>query len=74
LAKKFGVEAFPKLVVVPGSDASKHVKHEGKIKKEELISFLGEHSLKEKKAPRPLRKCLLRNSRLRFWKTPSICG
>ena len=48
LAAKFGVDSFPKLVVVPGSDVAKAVKHDGKLKKEELHAFLETHALKEK--------------------------
>ena len=43
------MEAAPKLVVVPGSDASKGVPHDGKLKKEELQGFLQKHALAEKK-------------------------
>ena len=49
LAEKFGVKEFPKLVAVPGTDPSQSVFHNGKIKKEELLSFISSHSLKEKK-------------------------
>jgi hypothetical protein len=36
LAGKFGVEGSAKLVVVPGTEAEKHVVHEGKLKKDQL--------------------------------------
>mmetsp|Transcript_16509 Transcript_16509/g.40319 ORF Transcript_16509/g.40319 Transcript_16509/m.40319 type:complete len:688 (-) Transcript_16509:96-2159(-) len=49
LASKFGVEEFPKVVALTGSDPSKAVKHEGKIKSAEIAEFLGAHALKEKK-------------------------
>ena len=47
LAAQFGVESFPALVAVKGSDPKAAVKHTGKIKKEELLAFLGEHALAE---------------------------
>jgi len=49
LMSRFMVESGPKLVVVPGSDVEKHVKHDGKLKKDELQTFLSTHALKEKK-------------------------
>jgi len=55
LADKFGVESSPKLVVIPGKDVSKAMKHEGKIKKEEIQSFLASHALPaDKKEDDPL--------------------
>ncbi|EKX38962.1 hypothetical protein GUITHDRAFT_165054 [Guillardia theta CCMP2712] len=55
LASKFGVESSPKLVVIPGKDASKAMKHEGKIKKEEIQSFISSHALPaDKKQDDPL--------------------
>jgi len=49
LVSQFGVESTPKLVIVPASDATQNVKHEGKLKKEELQAFLTAHALKERK-------------------------
>lgn len=48
LAAKFGIDSFPKLVVVPGSDIAKAVKHDGKLKKDELQGFLDTHALAKK--------------------------
>ena len=50
LAAKFGVEEFPKLVAIEGSDASKAVLHEGKLKQNEVAEFMFKHALKEKRA------------------------
>lgn len=49
LAAKFGVDEFPKLVAVAGSDASKAVVHEGKLKQGEVAEFMDKHALKEKR-------------------------
>ena len=49
LMEQFGVQGSPKLLIVPGTDVSKHVKHDGKLKKDELSTFLDAHALKEKK-------------------------
>eukprot|EP00287_Rhodomonas_sp_CCMP768_P014512 CAMPEP_0196760428 /NCGR_PEP_ID=MMETSP1091-20130531/105208_1 /TAXON_ID=302021 /ORGANISM="Rhodomonas sp., Strain CCMP768" /LENGTH=719 /DNA_ID=CAMNT_0042109313 /DNA_START=21 /DNA_END=2181 /DNA_ORIENTATION=+ len=49
LAEMFGVTSFPKLVAVPGTEATAAVLHEGKIKRDELVTFLDAHALKEKK-------------------------
>mmetsp|Transcript_51418 Transcript_51418/g.122422 ORF Transcript_51418/g.122422 Transcript_51418/m.122422 type:complete len:694 (+) Transcript_51418:49-2130(+) len=54
LAAQFGVDTFPALVAVPGQDPAAATKHTGKIKKDDLQAFLGEHALKDVK-PDPLR-------------------
>jgi hypothetical protein len=49
LAKKFDVDGSSKLVVVKGTDASKFETHAGKLKKDELVTFIDTHALKERK-------------------------
>ncbi len=49
LAGKFGLTEFPKLVAIPGSDASAAVKHDGKIKLAEVDEFLTKYALATKK-------------------------
>ena len=49
LATSLGVKEFPKLIAIPGTDLTKAVAHTGKIKKDELTTFISSHSLKVKK-------------------------